>query len=229
MAKEKLVLRCIHRHTIEEHPKCFKKGLVKYDFKSDRDWEKKTGVPWYQFPGYKIGYFDIETDNLFADFGIMLTWCLKEKDGKIYHDQVTKKELFNGESDKRIVKSLLDKMKEYKIVVGYNSDRFDIPFLRARAMRHGFEFPGYGELYTWDLYWTARSKLRLTRKTLDNVCDFLGIVGKTPISKDDWRAAKYGDEKALKTVLEHNKGDVEILEELHNKIEFTRKWIRRSV
>lgn len=229
MAKEKIELRCIHRHTIEEHPKCFKKGLVKYDFKNDRDWEKKTGIPWYQFPGYKIGYFDIETDNLFADFGIMLTWCLKEKDGKIYHDQVTKKELFNGESDKRIVKSLLDKMKEYKIIVGYNSDRFDVPFLRARAMRHGFEFPGYGELYTWDLYWTARSKLRLTRKSLDNVCDFLGIVGKTPISKDDWRAAKYGDEKALKTVLEHNKGDVEILEELHNKIEFTRKWIRRSV
>jgi len=229
MAKKDKVLRCIHRHTIDEHPKCFKKGLVNYNFKDDRDWERKTGVPWYQFPGYKIGYFDIETDSLFADFGIMLTWCLKEKDGKIYHDEVTKEELFNGDSDKRIVKSLLDKMKEYKIVVGYNSDRFDVPFLRARAMRHGFDFPGYGELYTWDLYWTARSKLRLTRKSLDNVCDFLGISGKTPIEKDVWRAAKYGDARALKTVLEHNKGDVEILEKLHNRIEFTRKWIRRSV
>lgn len=229
MSKEKVVLRCIHRHTIEEHPKCFKKGLVKFDFKDDRDWEKKTGIPWYQYPGYKIGYFDIETDNLFADFGIMLTWCLKEKDGTIYHDQVTKEELFEGKGDERIVKSLLDKMKEFKIVVGYNSDRFDVPFLRARAMRHGIDFPGYGELYTWDLYWTARSKLRLTRKTLDNVCDFLGIKGKTPIEKDVWRAAKYGDPKALKVVLEHNRGDVVILEELHNKIEFTRKWIRRSV
>jgi uncharacterized protein YprB with RNaseH-like and TPR domain len=229
MIKKQEIIRCIHRHTLEEHPACFKKGWVNYEFKDDREWERKTGIPWFQFPGYKIGYFDIETDGLFADFGIMLTWCLKEKDGKIYHDEVTKKELFDGEGDKRIVQSLLDRMKDYKIIVGYNSDRFDVPFLRARALRHGLEFPSYGEIYTWDLYWTARSKLRITRKSLDNVCDFLGIKGKTPIDKDVWRKAKYGDPKSLKTVLEHNKGDVIILEELHNRIEFTRKWIRRSV
>jgi len=229
MVKKKPVLRCVHRHTVDEHPSCFLQGRINYDFQNDREWERLTGIPWYQFPGYKIGYFDIETDNLFADFGSILTWCLKEKDGKIYHDEVTKKELFDGKGDKRIVESLLDRIKDYRILVGYNSDRFDIPFLRARAMKHGLEFPGYGELYTWDLYWTVRSKFRITRKSLDNICDFLGIEGKTPIAKDVWRAAKYGDKKALKTVLEHNKGDVEILEKLHDRIAFTRKWIRRSV
>ena len=229
MTKKQKELRCYHRHSIETHPNCFVRGEILYDFKDDREWERLTGIPWYQYPGYKIGYFDIETDGLFADFGIMLTWCLKEKDGKIYSDAVTKKELFDGEMDKRIVKSLLDRMKDYRIVVGYNSDRFDIPFLRARALKHGLDFPGFGELYTWDLYFTARSKLRITRKSLDNVCDFLGIKGKTPIDKEVWRRAKYGDPKALKTVLEHNRGDVKITEELHNRLAFTRKWIRKSV
>jgi uncharacterized protein YprB with RNaseH-like and TPR domain len=229
MAKK--VLRCVHRHTVDEHPNCFKEGRILYEFKDDREWERETGIPWYQFPGYKIGYFDIETDNLFADFGTMLTWCLKEKDGKIYHDQITKKELFDLKGDERIVKSLLEKMKEYKILVGYNSDRFDIPFLRARALYYGLDelVPGYGEQYTWDLFWTARSKLRITRKSLDNVCDLLGIEGKTPISREVWRRAKYGDKEALKEVLVHNKGDVEILEEAHNRLSFTRKWIRRSI
>jgi len=50
-------LRCIHRHTIEEHPACFYKGLIKYDFKDDREWEKLTGIPWYQYPGYKNRFF----------------------------------------------------------------------------------------------------------------------------------------------------------------------------
>jgi uncharacterized protein YprB with RNaseH-like and TPR domain len=69
----------------------------------------------------------------------------------------------------------------------------------------------------------------LSRNSLDNACDYLGIKGKTPIDKNTWRAAKYGDPKALKEVLEHNKGDVVILEKLHNKLEFSRKWIRKSI
>lgn len=96
-------LRCIHRHTLDEHPSCFAKGLIKYEFKDDREWERVTGIPWYQYPGYRIGYFDIETDNLNADFGTVLSWCVKLKDDKVTSSVVTKKELFNGTSDKRLV------------------------------------------------------------------------------------------------------------------------------
>ena len=86
-------LRCIHRHTLEEHPACFVKGHIKYDFKDDKEWEKLTGIPWYNFPGYRVGYFDIETDNLNADFGSVLTWCIKEKGGTNTYDVIKKEEL----------------------------------------------------------------------------------------------------------------------------------------
>jgi uncharacterized protein YprB with RNaseH-like and TPR domain len=222
-------LRCIHRHNIKEHPKCFAKGLIKMDFKNEKEFIKVTGLPWFRYPGYKIGYFDIETSNLDADWGEVLTWCIKEKGGKIRSDVVTKKELFEGKGDKRIVESFISNIFDFDILVGYYSDRFDIPFMRAKALHYKLDFPGFGDIYTWDLYFTVKSKLKISRRSLDNVCDYLGIKGKTPISKDAWRKAKYGDEKSLKEVLEHNIGDVNITEQLHDVLDFSRKWLRKSI
>lgn len=228
--KKPTVLRCVHRHTIEEHPRCFSEGLVKHEFVDDKDYAKITGQPWYRFPGYRVGYFDIETDGLQADFGTVLSWYIKEKGSDTFeYDVITKAELFKGEQDVRIVKSFVDAMRRYNILIGYFSDGFDMPYMRAKALHYGIEFPGYGDLLHWDLYYTVRSKLKISRKSLDNACDYLGIHGKTPVSKDMWRAAKYGDVTALSYVLEHNKQDVIILEQLHNKLESTRKWTRRSL
>ncbi len=226
---DKKELRCIHRHTIEEHPKCFAKGNIKMNFKNEKEFIKETGLPWYNYPGYKIGYIDIETDNLNADFGNVLTWCIKEKGGQIIYDIINKEELFSGRSDKRLVESFINTIKEFDILIGFYSDNFDFPYMRAKALHYGLEFPGYGDLYTWDLYYTVKSKLKISRRSLDNVCDYLGIKGKTPIDKEIWRLAKFGDEKAVRTVLEHNKGDVRITEMLHDKICFSRKWLRKSI
>lgn len=234
-------LRCIHRHTIDEHPQCFAKGLLKYP--NDRLFERYSGENWYKYPGFKIGYFDIETDNLYADFGTMLSWCIKEKDGDIKYSLITKDEIFREENvDYRLVKEFINIVKDYKIIVGYNSTNFDLPFLRAKALRYGLEFPGFSikeksngtfenssDMYHFDLYYTVKSKLRISRKSLDNACDYLKIVGKTPINKDTWRKAKYGNKDALLEVLDHNMGDVVILEKLHDKLEFSRKWIRTPI
>jgi len=225
----KKVLRCVHRHSIESHPQCFKKGLVKEPNLVANLWSKRTNDPWYTYPGYRIGYFDIETDNLNADFGTVLSWCIKQKGGEIKYDVVTKEELFNGDLDRRVVNSFVEELKQYNIIIGYYSALFDGPYMRAKALHYGIPFPGYGDLYHWDLYFTVKSKLKISRKSLDNACDYLGIVGKTPIDKDFWRKAKYGDKESLDYVLDHNKGDVVILEELHDKLDFTRKWNRTSI
>jgi DNA polymerase elongation subunit (family B) len=112
-------LLCIHRHDIDSHPGCFLNGLVKDNVA--KKYSLVTGKPWYTYPGYKIGYFDIEVDNLRADYGTMLTWTVKEKDGEIFTGKITQKELFTGETDKRIVKELIEKLKEFSIIVGYYS------------------------------------------------------------------------------------------------------------
>ena len=220
-------LHCLHRHGIETHPNCFAKGLIKYP--DAKTYEKFSGKPWYTYSGYKIGYIDIETDGLKADFSTMLSWCIKDKDGGYTYSVITKEELFNGTVDKRLVKELVDKMNEYAILVGYYSTNFDLPYIRTKAIHYDIDFPAYATIYHFDLYYTVKSKTCLSRKSLDNACQYFNINGKTPLDKNVWRSAKYGDRNSLLQVLEHNKYDCAILEELHDKLEFTKKWIKTSI
>lgn len=210
-------LRCIHRHTVEGHPNCFRIGLIK----REDWWHNKT-----------IAYLDIETSNLDANWGMILTWCIKYRDDKkVRRGVITKKELFNGSFDKRIIKELLEELKNVDIVVTFYGTNFDNKFIRTRATYWDLEpeFPGYGEMYHWDLYFKVRSKYKLSSNSLGVVCDFLGIPGKTKLDPEVLIRARFGDKAALKELLVHNIGDVVITEKLHNKLWRHSKWIRTSI
>lgn len=227
------IKKCIHRHTIETHPRCF-------DVKGN---PINKPISWYD--GLRIGYLDIETDGLKADFSTMLSYCIKEREGKIYSGVITKEELFNGVVDRRLVQDLINEIDGFDILVTYYGTGFDIPYIRTKSMHYGIEFPGYVKevvfngntartvvqpsIYHWDLYYIVKSKLNLSRKSLDNACDYLGIVGKTDLDKDIWRMAKYGDEESIALVLEHNMGDVIILEKLHDYLWDLGKWDKRGL
>ncbi len=208
-------LRCIHRHTIKTHPNCFKKGLIKRD-----DW-------WHD---KKIAYLDIEASDLNANWGMMLTWCVKYRNDKnIRKGVITKKEIFDCKFDKRIIKELMEELKNVDIVVTYYGTGFDLPFLRTRAIYYDIDFPAFGSIYHWDLYYKVRSKLKTHRKSLEVVTKFFGIEGKTHLEPEMLFKAQYGDKKAMKELVHHNEEDVNILETLHNKLWRHAKWIRKSI
>ena len=227
----KNLLTCLHRHTVDEHPACFYEGAV-VDRREDKS------IPWFQQEGTRIGYLDIEADGLKPDWATMLTWCIKEKgNDNIVFDVVNRKDLLSGVTDQKIIESAIETMRKFDIIVTYYGTGYDIPFLRAKAMRYDLDFPGYvwdgkklvPEIYHFDLYYTVKSKMHLSRNSLDNATDWLGIPGKTHIEKDAWRAAKYGDPDGLNEVLNHNKFDVDILEKLHDKLTKFNKWTKRGV
>lgn len=221
-------LKCVHRHSISEHPSCFMRGLLS---RESIKFLKSNDIVWYNVPGMKIGYIDIETTTLNANFGSLLSWAIKEKDGEVAWDVVSSKEAVKFEGEKRILKSLLREMRKYTILVGYYSGNyhFDMPFIRTKAIHYGYDFPGYGEQYHFDLYTTVKSKMKLTNNKLATVCEYFGIVGKTPLNFNTWRMATYGDKKALAEVVEHNIGDVEITNVLHDKLEPFARWNRTSI
>jgi len=215
MINGKKVLRCIHRHTIDTHPNCFQQGLIK----REDWWHDKT-----------IAYLDIEASNLDANWGFMLSWCIKYRDDdKIVSDIITQKELFEFKFDKRLVKTLIEELKNVDIVVTYYGTGFDLPFIRTRAMGYNIEFPEFGSVYHWDLYYKVRSKMKTHRKSLEVVTKFLGIQGKTHLESEWFMKAKYGNKNALKDLLHHNEEDVIILEKLHDRIWSYSKWIRTSI
>ena len=213
LKKDELILyftgRCRHRHLYVEHPNCFLEELGKKP---------------------KRGFFDIETSNLHADFGIMLSYAIKvEGKRKIYANVIDPEDLRNGTLDKNLVKQCIDDLFEFDEIVTFRGSVFDLPFVRSRALYWGFEFPKYGYMKHKDVYYMVRNRLRLHRNRLEDACRLLGIKGKTHLDGATWTKALTGDKKALAYVLDHNKRDVIILEKLYHVLEPYVRETRRSI
>ena len=172
----------------------------------------------------RVGYLDIETSNLVADFGMILTWYIKAA-GKNHYDFaiITKKEIHDYSFDKRVVSELLDALDNYDVLyVHWGVDRrFDIPFIRTRAFVHNLEnkLPKRMEKFILDTWPIARNKLKLHSNRLDSIAEVLGIpVKKTPLSPKRWNLARAGHPDSLEYIALHNKRDVQILERIHKKL-----------
>jgi len=201
--------RCKHKHTYLEHPSCYIKD--------------KMG-------DLKIGYLDIESGGLKANFDYILTWVIKTKGKNEYkYGKIKKSEINDFTFDKRIVKELIQAMLEYDVIITYYGSRFDIPFIRSRALSHNMLFPEFGTLRHIDVYYMVKTKMCLHKNSLDSACALLDIKGKTHIKGNYWMRAVVGDSVALKYVLDHNLADVKILERLHNKLDRYCKFTNRSI
>lgn len=192
---------CQHGHTMLSHPKCF----------IEQEQEK-------------IGFLDIETTGLDANFGHMVTWCILDSStDNILSDRITRDEIFSGDSDKRITASLIDEMKKYSRLVTWYGARFDIPFIRTRSLYWKIDFPKYKQLVHTDAYDIAKRKLKLHSNRLETVCQFLDIPAKghrlTPKLLCD---SRIGKKYALDDIMAHNEEDVISLRDVWFRLnEFT--------
>jgi uncharacterized protein YprB with RNaseH-like and TPR domain len=194
--------RCLHRCSIADHPNCFTKdGRLK---QTEFWWKKK-----------KIGFLDIESSNLDANFGINHCWVIKEYGKKSYCSGNTGgntyKQRLDGE--KKSLQKLCKDLKKFDIIVTFYGARFDIPFLRSRCLWYNIEFPIDLEVYHHDLYFDVRRKLKLHSNRLAVVSKFLGVKEqKTALEGELWVKAMMGDPKSRKYIYEHCVRDVDVLE-----------------
>lgn len=209
-------LRCSHRHTSQTHPQCFQDGKLIDD------------AQWWRH--IKTGYIDIESTGFKGDFNFMLSWSIYDpKNNHTYYDYITQKDLLTGTFDKRILKSLLNKLSEYDCIVTYYGTKFDVKMIRTRAFSNGLQFPNFGQIKHIDLYYTVKSKLLLSRNSLDSACRLFGIEGKNHLNLNIWIRASIGHKKSIDYVVDHNKRDVKILYELHEKLASQAKFTKRSI
>lgn len=203
--------RCKHGHNGISHYNC---------------WIRESGH------AEKVGFIDIETSNLAANFGIILSWAIKPagKGKKIIYGVISKEDLTSGDLDKRVVADCINTMRKFNRLIGHYSSRFDLPFIRTRALYWDLDFPGYGEIIQEDVWDIARRVLKLHSNRQDVVADtLLGGTRKTRFDAKHWIMALQGDSGALKYILDHNKKDVLDLEQNYNKLTpFVRKG-RRSI
>lgn len=160
-------------------------------------------------------FLDIEASSLNADFGHVISWAMKRRGGDVKSDLIRHRTL---KEERRILRSLLKELDGVDIVYTYYGSKFDVPFLRARCLYHGLEFPEYLSLYHRDVYYLAKRSLKLHSTRLESVARLLGVEGKTRVDPAVWVAASFGDRQALQQILEHNIGDVLVLEQVYERL-----------
>lgn len=175
----------------------------------------------------KIGFIDIEASNLKATFGIILSYCILPEKGRTpLMGVITKRDFTNETFDRRVVESCVRDMRKFDRLVGHYSKRFDIPFIRSRALYHGLDFPEVGEIKQTDTWEMCKKLLCLHSNRQLTLGEFLNKKTlKTPINSEAWLGALQGKQKHLDYILDHNIRDVIELRNNYNKLA---KFVRRS-
>ena len=209
-SKWKCPLKGHSGHSGLEHPVCYER-LHTVDF------------------GERIGFLDIETTDLNADYGIIACYCLKPIGiDKIYQNYLTlddikkyssKKRDVEPKEDTRVIQSLVEDMKNFDRLVLHFGCGFDLPFIRTRAVICRVPYPTFGVYVMSDTWVMLKRKFKLSRNTLENGCrKLVGTTNKDRLSMSIKHGAIRGEQWAIDDMIVHCQKDVIDTEALYNLI-----------
>jgi len=135
--------------------------------------------------------------------------------GVLTHKEAKRKD------DLRILNTIWKLLDSADIVIAHNAKRFDVPILNGRFLIHKMKPPMYYQ--TIDTLQIARSTFGFSSNKLDYINQLLEIDGKKETDFQLWVDCYNGDRQALRRLVEYNKHDVVILEELYVLL---RPWIK---
>jgi len=182
---------------------------------------------------FSVAVFDIETSNLNADFGIVLCAVIMDvntREMKVLRWDDMPEFKKDRSSDKQLCEAIKQALEAFDVIIGYNSSKFDIPFLNTRLIKNGDEMiTGIKHI---DLLYSARYYLKLSKNTLENLTEFLGTIErKTKVDGSQWTKALVmagtpKGRKAMDYIVNHCIKDVQVLAEVFGKIKDTIKVIK---
>lgn len=116
-----------------------------------------------------------------------------------------------------MILALYELLNQADIVVGYNSQRFDVPKVRTAFVVAGL--PPLRPFKQVDLIKTIRSQFAFPYNRLDEVAAALGLGRKvTHQGFALWKACMEGDPKAWALMRRYNIGDVRLTERLYDRL-----------
>ncbi len=119
-------------------------------------------------------------------------------------------------NDKELVRQILDIINEADYIVAHFGDKFDMPFIRSRALINGL--PPLGPVNQIDTYKLVKKYFHLNAKRLDYLGHILGVGRKNHTSWKLWEQCAEGNKKAINEMARYNMQDVILLEKVFNKI-----------
>ena len=115
-----------------------------------------------------LAFWDIEADQLRADYGSVLCASVKPYGKKAYTFSIKAKG-----NDVKVVRDLKDALEEYQCWCTYYGKGFDLPFINTRLLKWGY--PPIESRHHIDLFFTLKSNTIMSRKSL---AQFAGLLGK---------------------------------------------------
>ena len=124
----------------------------------------------------------------------------------------------NNQDDKKMIAAFLKIANKADELVAHNGDRFDIRWLRARAVYHRLPmFPNYRTL---DTLKKVRNRFYFNSNRLDYLAKYLGVGAKSETEGFDmWIKVMQGDDEALKNMISYCENDVIILEDVFSVLQ----------
>lgn len=132
------------------------------------------------------------------------------------------KEVYNivwdkNQCDKFLLEQFIEVMNESDIMVAHNGDRFDLKWIRTRALKHGLTMLPFYQQH--DTLKTAKRYFNFNSNKLDYISKFLGLAGKLKTEPELWdKIILEKDPKALKEMITYCNEDVLLLEEVYLKL-----------
>lgn len=173
----------------------------------------------------KIAFFDVETSHLEGRFFnsrmdyfpsknitkdwfmICAAWC--DMDSDRVHSVSTlddpKRLKKNPRDDYFVVKTLRDALSKYDVVIGHNSNAFDLKKLATRCAMLGL--PPLPPIKSIDTYKEAK-KIGFTSCSLDYLAKMFGIESKPHTGEELWIGSENGDPTSIRKLTSYCKHDV---------------------
>lgn len=166
----------------------------------------------------RVAVLDIETTGLNAAFGVVLCAVVKlygPDERKVFRaDEYEPWRRGERANDAPLLRDILACLEEADILIAHNGLKFDLPFLRTRAVVHGLPPVNFQKII--DPVQLARQHFRFSGNSLDSIAKTLSTqAAKTPLSPETWqRASLNGDPAAMEEIVQHCIYDVDVLEEV---------------
>jgi len=183
------------------------KALGVTDYKARRAIEAARTEP----IGPRIAYFDLETTDLIADFGIILIGSiLSYPSMEMTTYRIDQTDTLKSE-DYNISKLIRDKLEEHHITCGYYSKGFDIAFLNTRLVQNGHRKLKRHLHFDPIWYYRGWRGLKPRSSKMSVVAEYYGFEErKQKVDISVWRRASRGDSAALDELVERCESDVRI-------------------
>lgn len=171
------------------------------------DLETSPNVVYSWRVGYKI---NIDYENIVQERAII---CIGYK----WQGEPVQCLTWDRGDDAAMLTSFVPILESADEVVAHFGDRFDVPWLRARAAFHGI--PVNPHIKTIDTKAQAARKFYFNSNRLDYLAQFLGLGKKIETDFDLWKDVVAGDEAALAKMVRYCRHDVRLLERVYKRLE----------